>query len=87
MRNITESICERRGRSTAMLGAALAGVLLVGGCGSVDNMSAGGKGATAGAAVGTGIGLVTGGGFARTIGGGLIGAGVGYIGGQALGND
>jgi hypothetical protein len=84
MRKMTSTGSEIHGRFSPMLAAALAGILLLGGC---SNMSAGGKGATAGAAVGTGIGLATGGGFARTIGGGLIGAGVGYIGGEALGND
>jgi hypothetical protein len=83
MRKMAKTGSESRGRFSLVLAAALAGVLLVGGC---SNMSAGGKGATAGAAVGTGIGLVTGGGFASTIGGGLIGAGVGYVGGEALGN-
>jgi hypothetical protein len=87
MRKMASTGSESRGRFSIALPSALASVLLVGGCGTFDNMSAGGKGATAGAAVGTGIGLATGGGFARTIGGGLIGAGVGYIGGEALGND
>lgn len=86
MGKMTGTGSESRGRFGITLPAILAGVLLVGGCG-FNNMSAGGKGATAGAAVGTGIGLATGGGFARTIGGGLIGAGVGYIGGEALGKD
>lgn len=87
MRKMMGTSSESRGRFSIALPAALAGVLLVGGCGTFDNMSSGGKGATAGAAVGTGIGLATGGGFGRTIGGGLIGAGVGYVGGAALGND
>jgi hypothetical protein len=84
MRTITGMGSESRRGLTPTLAAAVAAILLLGGC---SNMSAGGKGATAGAAVGTGIGLATGGGFTRTIGGGLIGAGVGYIGGEALGND
>lgn len=62
-------------------------ILLLGGCSSTENMTSGQKGAAAGAAVGTGIGLATGGGLMRTIGGGLIGGGVGYLGGEALGND
>ena len=86
MRKMTGTGSESRGRFGIALPAALVGVLLVGGCGTFDNMSSGGKGATAGAAVGTGIGLATGGGLARTIGGGLIGAGVGYLGGEALGD-
>lgn len=85
MRTGTGTSGESRDRSSLRVVMALTSVLAVGGCGTFENMSSGGKGATAGAAVGTGIGLATGGGFARTIGGGLIGAGVGYIGGEALG--
>ena len=65
-----------------VIATTLVGILLLGGCGS-----AGQKGAIAGAAVGSGIGLATGGGFTRTIGGGLIGGGLGYLGGEALGGD
>jgi hypothetical protein len=42
------------------------------------------KGAVLGGAVGTGIGLVTGGSFGQVVGAGLIGGGVGYLGGAAI---
>jgi len=42
------------------------------------------KGATIGAAAGTGIGLVTGGSFGTVVGAGLIGGAVGYLGGVAV---
>lgn len=48
-------------------------------------MSSGEKGATVGAAAGTGIGLVTGGSFGQVVGAGLIGGAVGYLGGSAIG--
>ena len=44
------------------------------------------KGALTGAAIGTGIGLATGGSFGQVVGGGLIGGGIGYLGGAALEN-
>jgi hypothetical protein len=47
-------------------------------------MSTGQKGALGGAAIGTGIGLATGGSFGAVVGGGLIGGGLGYLGGTAL---
>lgn len=59
---------------------ALAGIL--GGC---QNMSSGQKGAVAGGALGTGIGMVAGGSFGQVVGAGLIGGAVGYVGGSALG--
>ena len=62
MRKMMGTGSESRGRFSIALPAALAGVLLVGACGTFDNMSSGGKGATSG-------------------------AGVGYVGGAALGND
>jgi len=65
-------------KSLVML--ALAGTL--GGC---ENMSSGQKGAVAGGALGTGIGLVAGGSFGQVVGAGLIGGAVGYVGGSALG--
>lgn len=63
-------------------------VLLVaaGWLGGCENMSTGQKGAVAGAALGTGIGLATGGSFGTVVGAGLIGGAAGYIGGSALGN-
>ena len=65
---------------TLILLLAMAGLL--GGC---ENMSSGQKGAVAGGALGTGIGMVAGGSFGQVVGAGLIGGGVGYIGGSALG--
>jgi hypothetical protein len=59
---------------------AMAGIL--GGC---ENMSSGQKGAVAGGALGTGIGMVAGGSFGQVVGAGLIGGAVGYVGGSALG--
>jgi hypothetical protein len=44
------------------------------------------KGAVGGAALGTGIGLVTGGSFGTVVGAGLIGGAVGYLGGTAIEN-
>ncbi|HSI01282.1 MAG TPA: bacteriocin [Reyranella sp.] len=49
-------------------------------------MSSGQKGALGGAAIGTGIGLATGGSFGAVVGGGLIGGGAGYLLGTAVGN-
>ena len=45
------------------------------------------KGAAAGSAIGTGIGLVTGGSFGTVVGAGLIGGAVGYLGGTAIDNN
>lgn len=56
---------------------------MVGGC---ENMSPGQKGAVTGAALGSGIGLVSGGSFGTVVGAGLIGGAVGYLGGTAIGN-
>jgi Enterobacterial TraT complement resistance protein. len=63
---------------------ALAGMTC--GCDQFDNLSPGQKGAVTGAALGTGIGLVSGGSFGTVVGAGLIGGAVGYIGGTAIGN-
>ena len=52
-----------------------------------ENMSPGQKGAVAGGALGTGIGMVAGGSFGQVVGAGLIGGAVGYIGGTAIGNN
>ena len=60
----------------------LAAVGLLGGC---ENMSSGRRGAVAGGALGTGIGMVAGGSFGQVVGAGLIGGAVGYVGGSALG--
>ena len=61
----------------------LAAALLLAGC---ENMSPGQKGAVTGAALGSGIGMVTGGSFGTVVGAGLIGGAVGYLGGTAIGN-
>ena len=63
--------------------AILTASALLGGC---DNMSTGQKGAVAGGALGTGIGMVAGGSFGQVVGAGLIGGAVGYVGGSAIGN-
>lgn len=68
-------------KSKMLMLLAVAGVL--GGC---ENMSSGQKGAVAGGALGTGIGLATGGSFGTVVGAGLIGGAVGYLGGTAIGN-
>lgn len=69
---------------TIVLLIAVAGMTC--GCEQFDNMSSGQKGAVTGAALGTGIGLVSGGSFGQVVGAGLIGGAVGYIGGSAIGN-
>jgi hypothetical protein len=68
-------------RSKILVLLAAAGFL--GGC---QNMSPGEKGAVTGAALGTGIGLVTGGSFGTVVGAGLIGGAAGYLAGTAIGN-
>lgn len=68
-------------KSKILLIVAAAGIL--GGC---ENMSSGQKGAVAGGALGTGIGMVAGGSFGQVVGAGLIGGAVGYVGGSAVGN-
>jgi hypothetical protein len=62
----------------------LAAAALLGGCD--QPLSSGQKGALAGGALGTGIGLATGGSFGAVVGAGLIGGAVGYLGGTAIGN-
>jgi hypothetical protein len=61
----------------------VAAAVILGGC---ENMSSGQKGAVAGGALGTGIGMVAGGSFGQVVGAGLIGGAVGYVGGSAVGN-
>ena len=68
-------------KSKMLMLLAVVGVL--GGC---ENMSSGQKGAVAGGALGSGIGLVSGGSFGTVVGAGLIGGAVGYLGGTAIGN-
>ncbi|UYN97543.1 MAG: hypothetical protein KIT25_11640 [Enhydrobacter sp.] len=54
-------------------------------CGACDKpMTGGEKGAIAGSALGTGIGLVTGGSFGTVVGAGLIGGAAGFLAGTAL---
>lgn len=67
-----------------MLLTAMAGVTCS--CDQFEKMSPGQKGAVTGAALGTGIGMVSGGSFGQVVGAGLIGGAVGYIGGTAVGN-
>ncbi len=65
----------------------LAGVLLaaMATCVACDRpMTGGEKGAVAGSAIGTGIGLVTGSSFGTVVGAGLIGGAVGFLGGTAI---
>ena len=64
---------------TGLTMLAMMGIL----CGC-ENMSSGQKGAVAGGALGTGIGMVAGGSFGQVVGAGLIGGAVGYIGGSAI---
>ena len=61
----------------------LMALALLAGC---ENMSTAQKGAVGGAALGSGIGLVTGGSFGTVVGAGLIGGAVGCLGGTALEN-
>ena len=60
----------------------LAAGLAIAGCDKP--MSTGEKGAIAGGALGTGIGMVAGGSFGQVVGAGLIGGAVGYIAGSAM---
>lgn len=69
---------------TIVLLLAMAGMIC--GCDQFENMSPGQKGAVTGAALGTGIGMVSGGSFGQVVGAGLIGGAVGYVGGTAIGN-
>ncbi len=56
-------------------------MLMVASCGSPTQDALGG------AAVGTGIGLATGGSFGAVVGAGLVGGAVGYLGGRAIESD
>lgn len=64
-----------------LLATMLATSVVAAGC---ENMSTGQKGATAGAALGSGIALVTGAGLVTTVGAGLIGGAAGYLGGELV---
>ncbi len=66
--------------------AVAAGVLLAATLTACEGMTTGQKGAATGAAVGTGIAMVTGAGLVTTVGAGLIGGAAGYLGGSAIGN-
>lgn len=59
----------------------IAAVVSVAAC---AGQTTGQKGATAGAALGSGIAIVSGAGLATTIGAGLIGGAAGYLGGEAI---
>jgi hypothetical protein len=61
-----------------------AAAALLGGCN--QPLSTPEKGALVGGALGTGIGLATGGSFGAVVGAGLIGGAVGYLGGTAIQN-
>ena len=63
-------------------GLAVAAVLTVSACADMDPSM---RGAGTGAAIGSGIALVTGASAGAVIGAGLIGGGVGYVGGMAAG--
>ena len=60
-------------------------LLLVGSLAACEGMTTGQKGAMTGAALGSGISMVAGGGVATTVGAGLIGGAAGYLGGSAIG--
>ena len=64
-----------------VLGGAVAAALSVAACAGQTTSQ---KGATAGAALGTGIAIVSGAGLATTIGAGLIGGAAGFLGGEAI---
>jgi hypothetical protein len=64
--------------------AMLAAAMLLAGCDKP--LSTPQKGMLAGGALGTGIGLATGGSFGAVVGAGLIGGAVGYLGGTAIEN-
>jgi hypothetical protein len=81
--------CDReiiRGRRTMRKTTAILMIGIAGFLGGCENMSPGQKGAVAGGALGTGIGLATGGSFGAVVGAGLIGGAVGYLGGTAIEN-
>ena len=72
----------RRRPWLAVSGLAVAAVLTVSACADMDPSM---RGAGTGAAIGSGIALVTGASAGAVIGAGLIGGGVGYVGGMAAG--
>lgn len=68
--------------SRAVSALTVAAVLAVSACADMDPST---RGAGTGAAIGSGIALVTGASAGAVIGAGLIGGGVGYVGGMAAG--
>ena len=66
----------------AVLGLVVAAMLTVSACAEMDPSQ---RGAATGAAIGSGIALVTGASAGAVVGAGLIGGGVGYVGGLAAG--
>ena len=64
--------------------AAVSMLILVGSVAGCEGMTKGQQGATAGAALGSGIAMVAGGGVATTVGAGLIGGAAGFLGGSAM---
>jgi hypothetical protein len=65
--------------------AVVTALLLAGSLAACEGMTSGQKGGLTGAALGTGISMVAGGGVATTVGAGLIGGAAGYLGGSAIG--
>ncbi len=64
--------------------AVVTALMLVGSLAACEGMTTGQKGAATGAALGSGISMVAGGGVATTVGAGLIGGAAGYLGGSAI---
>ena len=64
------------------IGAFAVAVMLVAGCQTTQGQR---EGTVTGAAIGTGVGLLTGGTFAQVVGAGLIGGGSGFILGDLFG--
>lgn len=73
--------CSRSNSRTTLVAVAL---LLAGSLIACEGMTTGQKGAATGAALGTGIAMVAGGGLVTTVGAGLIGGAAGYLGGSAI---
>lgn len=71
----------RTRRQAGWVAVILALGLVSSGC---ESMTTGQKGAATGAAIGTGIAMVTGAGLVTTVGAGLIGGAAGYLGGEAI---
>ena len=65
--------------------AVVIALVLAGSLPACEGMTTGQKGGAAGAALGSGISMVAGGGVATTVGAGLIVGATGYLGGSAVG--